>query len=62
MFNGCTNLSSIEVNFTEWRDDLNATANWVTNVSPTGTFICPEGLPEEYGNNRIPTGWSVIRK
>ncbi|MEE1177207.1 MAG: T9SS type A sorting domain-containing protein, partial [Paludibacteraceae bacterium] len=35
------------------------TKNWVENVSPTGTFICPKALAEEYGKDRIPEGWTV---
>ena len=55
MFSGCTNLSQIEVGFTEWK----GTEEWVSNVAPTGTFICPKGLSEEYGESRIPVDWRV---
>jgi hypothetical protein len=58
MFSGCTNLNNINVNFFEWIP-TNATNGWVTNVSSSGTFTCPEGLPIEFNNNRIPTGWNV---
>ena len=57
MFSGCTNLSLIKVHFTAWASQ---TAYWVTGVSPTGTFYKPTKLPEEYGTNRIPTGWTVV--
>ena len=57
MFNGCTNLSLIKVHFTAWETQTNT---WVSNVSPTGTFYKPSALPEEYGMNRIPTGWTVM--
>ena len=57
MFSGCTNLSLIKVRFTDWR---NYTNSWVNGVSPTGTFYKPTALPEEYGVNKIPTGWTVV--
>jgi hypothetical protein len=55
MFSGCASLSQIEVGFTEWK----GTEEWVSNVAPTGTFICPKGLSEEYGESRIPVDWRV---
>jgi len=58
MFLGCTKLSSIEVSFTSWSQ----TTNWVTNVASSGTFTKPTALAEEYGTNRIPTGWTVVNK
>ena len=61
MFYGCSNLNSITVNFTTWNDDY--TSLWVYGVPSGGTFICPDGLPHinptEFGNSRIPTGWTV---
>lgn len=68
MFSGCTNLSEISVEFSTWGIMTNyanpsantwSTQDWVANVAPTGTFICPKDLPEEYGSNRIPEGWIV---
>ena len=59
MFSGCTNLSEINVSFATWSDYYSSTDVWVTNVAPTGTFICPKGLPLEYGVGRIPEGWTV---
>ena len=61
MFYDCTNLNNINVNFSAW-NSLFATTSWVTNVSSTGTFTCPADLPEEFGNGRIPEGWTVVRK
>ena len=58
MFRGCTSLNSINVNFSAW-NPTNATENWVTYVVDPGTFTCPEGLPVEFGESRIPDGWSV---
>ena len=57
MFIGCTDLSLIKVHFTAWETETN---NWVSNVSPTGTFYKPTALPEEYGTAKIPTGWTVV--
>ena len=62
MFKGCSNLSQIEVGFSEWSEDEYGTATdtWVEGVAPTGTFICPKELPEEYGVSRIPESWRVV--
>ncbi|MBS7363806.1 MAG: T9SS type A sorting domain-containing protein [Paludibacteraceae bacterium] len=62
MFSGCTNLSEIRVAFVEWEnstDKVYNTYRWVENVAPTGTFYCPKALAEEYGESRIPEGWTV---
>ncbi len=59
MFMGCTNLSEIDVSFYYWNNGYNSTACWGKNVAPTGTFICPETLPLEFGMDRIPKGWTV---
>ena len=60
MLYGCASLSKIEVNFTSWGNIATATQNWVSGVAASGTFIKPSALPEEYGPNRIPTGWTVV--
>jgi hypothetical protein len=57
-FLNCPNLNEITVNFTDWGE--NATTNWVSGVSSTGIFYKPKDLPEEYGVNRIPEGWTVV--
>ena len=59
MFSGCTSLSEINVSFEDWDYYGMGTVFWVTNVAPTGTFICPKALPLEYGESRIPEGWTV---
>ncbi len=56
MFSNCTNLSEISVAFNVWDDN---TFWWVKDVAPTGTFICPKTLPLEYGDSKIPEGWTV---
>ena len=58
MFSGCTTLSQINVSFGGWPDD-GYTSNWVKDVAPAGIFICPKDLPLEYGESRIPKGWTV---
>ena len=57
MFSGCGNISLIKVHFTAWESQTN---DWVSNVSPTGTFYKPSALPEGYGTSKIPTGWTVM--
>lgn len=52
MFLNCKNLSFISVYFLNW-DNAN-TIEWVKGVSTTGDFYCPDVLPEEFGENRIP--------
>ena len=58
MFKGCTSLSLIKVYLISWGGGN--TTDWLNNVSPTGTFYKPRALPEEYGANNIPTGWTVV--
>ena len=57
MFRGCAKLSLIRVHFTAWGIQ---TTNWVTNVSSAGTFYKPSALSEEFGESKIPTGWTVV--
>ena len=59
MFANCSNLTEINVSFDEWPVDNYATPDWVLDVAPTGTFICPKALHLECGANRIPAGWTV---
>lgn len=61
-FNGCSALTRIEVDFTSWGNIATATQNWVSGVAASGTFIKPAALPEEYGADRIPAGWTVVNK
>ena len=57
MFNYCTGISLIKAHFTVWGTQ---TYGWVFDVASTGTFYKPSALPEEYGTNKIPTGWTVV--
>ena len=61
MFYNCPDLTEIEVNFLSWSGTY-ITQNWVSGVVAEGTFIKPTALPEEYGPNRIPSGWTVVNK
>ena len=61
MFSGCASLSRIQVSNTSWGRATDTTFNdWVSGVAASGTFVCPSALPEEYGVNRIPTGWTRV--
>lgn len=62
MFYGCSKLNSINVSFTDWNAEGTATANWLNDVSSTGTFTKPQALEEVRGGSRIPTGWTIINK
>ena len=66
MFFGCSNLNYVKCLATDISAD-NCTLNWLTNVSPTGTFVKAAGMEdweigvnpddgEQYG---IPEGWTV---
>ena len=57
MFNGCTSLSSVEVAFTTWTSG--ATDNWLSGVAASGTFTCPDELPDTRGASNIPEGWTI---
>ena len=57
MFRDCAKLSLIRVHFTAWGTQ---TTNWVTSVSSAGTFYKPSALSEEFGESKIPTGWTVV--
>lgn len=61
MFSGCSSLSEVEVSFSSWHSD--ATTNWLSNVSATGTFKCPTELGTGSTITRdashCPNGWTV---
>ena len=66
MFFGCSNLNYVKCLATDISAD-NCTLNWLTNVSPTGTFVKAAGMEDwEIGVNPddgeyygIPEGWLV---
>ena len=55
-------LTSITVSFDSWTDANNNafTTDWVRSVAESGTFYCPSTLPDIYGDNNIPTGWTRV--
>ena len=64
MFLGCAKISSIKVNFINWGKQYSMkwdTDSWVSDVAPSGTFICPDILPKIYGDHKIPKGWKIIK-
>ena len=60
MFCNCKSLKLVEVGFTLW--NKTALSIWLQNTASNGTFIKPSALPEEYGYDCIPKGWTVINK
>lgn len=61
MFNGCTQLSSIYVNFSDWSESLSVppTKLWVNRIASYGIFKCPSDLEQLSGINNIPEYWDV---
>ena len=59
MFKGCTSLTGLTVDFTDWNNGL-YTANWLYNVAPTGTLTKPAALPDKLGYSYIPNGWNGL--
>ena len=59
MFYGCSNLSSIYIQFSDWKASVNATKDWVSGVAVDGTFTKSNNLSEQYGTSYIPVGWTV---
>jgi hypothetical protein len=66
MFNGCTSLSYVKILAT----DISASGTivssngcltgWLSNVSPTGTFIKKSDTQFPTGPSGIPQGWTVV--
>ena len=59
LFYGCTSLNHIKCLATN-PDAYIRTDDWVSNVSPTGTFIKSAGVNWPTGDDGIPEGWTVI--
>ena len=59
MFQNDSALSSIQVHFTNWKFDDQATSGWVEGVSSTGSFTKPSSLTLIKDDDHIPNGWSV---
>ena len=59
IFNGCSKLNYIKALFTT-TPSTSYTKNWVSGVSPTGTFVKnPEATWDVVGVNGVPSGWTV---
>lgn len=59
MFHNCSNLTSIKIHFTDWKDG-NGTYNWVDSVAALGVFYKPSALSiSTNSNSGVPTGWTV---
>ncbi|MCQ2398922.1 MAG: leucine-rich repeat protein, partial [Clostridia bacterium] len=56
MFIGCNSLSVVRINLQNW--DVKPSL-WLYGVAMEGVFVCPETLPDERGDSRIPNGWVV---
>ena len=63
MFNGCINIDCIDCSFEAFGDGI---TDWLNNVSPIGTFVCPTALGTnetiQRGASYCPEGWTVINK
>lgn len=59
MFEYCTSLKRVSVAFTAWGESGLETSSWLEAASATGLFICPASLAKTYGDDNIPTGWTV---
>ena len=70
MFDGCSSLSSVEVDFEFWLtytafaatgNSKIMTVSWLNGVAATGQFICPYGLDTSIRDaSHIPAGWNVV--
>lgn len=60
MFEGCKNLSYIEIECTDCTGCENMLSSWVRGVSSTGTFVAGEqdAISWEIGRNGVPRGWT----
>ena len=60
MFENCTSLNYVEVQFTEWPTNGTGTATWLKDVAAFGTFVCPSSLDTTIrDSSHIPVGWTV---
>lgn len=60
MFNGCSSLTSVGVDWTQWPSASDGTKNWLAYVSAAGTFKCPAALTiPSRDENGVPSGWTI---
>ena len=60
MFDYCTNINYVKVQFTNW-DPADATYLWLPNN--TGTFECPQALIDnttERTGSTVPESWTMV--
>ena len=62
MFYGCNALKKVKVGFSDWKSNLNATTQWLTNASSTCVFECPSALDCSVRDaSHVPAGWTIVR-
>ena len=59
MFEDCSSLSSVSVNFTDWNESNYSTSGWLRGVALTGIFTGPGDLEEIMDEDHIPNGWTI---
>ena len=59
MFNGCTKLNYVKAMFINDLDLSRFIKNWLSNVSPTGTFVKNANATWTNADAGIPSGWTV---
>ena len=60
MFQGCTSLNYVKCLFVYEDIMMNPTGGWLSNVSPTGTFVKDARMQEfETGPDGIPNNWTI---
>ena len=59
MFNGCTKLNYVKAMFINDLDLSRFIKNWLSNVSPTGTFVKNANATWTNTDAGIPSGWTV---
>lgn len=64
MFDSCTQLNDITVDFSSWGRTSICTAGWVDNVAKVGIFRCPKALGVQEmisrGVSYCPQNWTVV--
>ena len=58
MFGGCSNLNHVKALFLDSYNTGNM-ANWLSGVSPTGTFVKNPDATWQYAQPNIPSGWTI---
>lgn len=62
LFDGCTGLVAVKVDFTDWYTGRHLTDDWLKNTNSTGILICPETLDTTIRDaTHIPSGWTAVQ-